>query len=153
MIFLTPHIIHGADDLAAVYKAKVEERDAFLATVYGSNYKDDEFYEQLPSLEDGKYTEDEMDRAEKARREELLKQLYDKSGMSLGDGQQPQKPQNPNMEESQTYVPLAPGDGDGGSSGGSFDSGGGDSPIEPPPPPEAPPPPPPPPPGDGGDGD
>ena len=150
MIFLTPHIIHGADDLAAVYKAKVEERDAFLATVYGSNFRDDEFYEQLPSLEDGKYTEDEMDKAEKGRRQELLKQLYDKSGMSFGEpADQPQKPQNSGMEESQTYVPLAPGDGEGG-----FDSGGGnDSGIEPTPPPEVPPPPPPPP-GDGGsDGD
>lgn len=150
MIFLTPHIIHGADDLAAVYKAKVEERDAFLATVYGSNFKDDDFYDKLPSLEDGKYTEDDMDRAERSRREDLLKQLYDKSGMSYGDPiEQPQKPQNSGMEESQTYVPLAPSDGDGG---GVMDAGGGADVSDLPASPE-PPPPPPPPAGEAGDGE
>lgn len=151
MIFLTPHIIHGADDLAAVYKAKVEERDAFLATVYGSNFKDDDFYDKLPSLEDGKYTEDEMDRAERSRREDLLKQLYDKSGMSIGDpGEQPQKPQNSGMEESQTYVPLAPGDGEGN---GVMDAGGGGEGAGDIPSPPEPPPPPPPPVGEGSDGE
>ena len=72
MIFMTPHIIHGADDLAAVYKAKIEERDQFLASIYGEGHVDDDFYAMLPTKEDGAYTTSESDESEKQRREELL---------------------------------------------------------------------------------
>ena len=156
MIFLTPHIIHGADDLAAVYKTKVEERDQFLASVFGSNHVKDDFYSMLPTKEDGVYTPDESDRQEKARREELLKQLYDSSagiqsppkpaqgengdavdgGKPTIDGKPANGPKGA-KDESPVYVPITPDEGGGGDGGGMG--------AEPPPPPDMPEPPPPPP--------
>jgi general secretion pathway protein D len=144
MIFLTPHIIHGADDLAAVYKSKVEERDQFLASIYGSGHVNDDFYALLPTREDGVYKPDELDKAEKARREELLNQMYRSSGN--GEPQKVITPSDaPKPEEGEVYVPLG---GDGGGDGGS--GGGGGEALEPPPPPMDPPPEPEPPMGDDG---
>lgn len=142
MIFLTPHVIHGADDLAAVYKAKVDERDQFLSSIYGSGYRDDDFYAMLPTKEDGEYHADESDNLERARREEMLKQMYLDS--------QPWKPAPPpaageegaakkgKLEEGEVFVPMSPGDEGGpGEIGGGGGTGGGGVP-----PPEAPEPPP-----------
>lgn len=144
MIFLTPHIIHGADDLAQVYKAKIEERDQYLAAVFGSSHVDDDFYALLPTREDGQYVADDSDKAEKARREEMLKQMYDSTGqnqggpVNKGDGEEGDEPKGQKMDETPTYVPLAPGDMDGGG-GDMGGGGGGDNVPEPPPPPEPPP--------------
>lgn len=133
MIFLTPHVIHGADDLAAVYKAKIDERDQFLAAIYGSGHVDDDFYAMLPTKEDGVYQPSAADEEEKKRREELLKQM--------NESQAPPPPQpregedeRPDNREDPVYVPLSPGD-DSDFGGG----GGGGDPVEPPPPPEPPP--------------
>lgn len=144
MIFLTPHIIHGADDLAAVYKAKVDERDQFLAAVYGSDYKDDDFYSALPTQQDGVYQQDERDAAEKQRRDDMLRQMQENASGGYaplnppptedGDGNA-NKPTGTKMDESPVYVPLSPEGGTGGDIGG----GGGDGIPEPPPPPEPPP--------------
>lgn len=139
MIFLTPHIIHGADDLAAVYKSKIEERDQFLASIYGSSHVDDDFYAMLPTKEDGIYVASEADEAERKRREELIKQMYE-------SGSLPPRPSEPSEEgedsgapagnpEDPVYVPMAPGDID---SGGGDMGGGAMEPVEPPPPPEPP---------------
>ena len=155
MIFLTPHIIHGADDLAAVYKTKVEERDQFLASVFGASHVKDDFYAMLPTKEDGVYTPDDSDRQEKSRREELLKQMYDSSSgiqppvkPSDQEGQENGEPKSQDgkgtgggkgaKDETPVYVPISPDEGGGGDMGG---GGGGE--IPPPPEmPEAPPPPP-----------
>lgn len=144
MIFLTPHVIHGADDLAAVYKAKVEERDQFLASIYGSGYRDEDFYALLPTNADGEYHADESDAQEKARREALLKQMDADSqpwkpqqGATGGAGlQMNNQGDKGKIEEGEVFVPLSPGD-DGGAIGGGGDAGGmpPDAP-EPPPPPE-----------------
>lgn len=153
MIFLTPHIIHGADDLAAVYKTKVEERDQFLASVFGSGHIKDDFYAMLPTKEDGIYSPDESDRQEKARREELLKQMYDSSAgiqppvknAESGDNAEGKSQEGKNgaggkaaKDDSPVYVPITPDEG------GSSDMGNGMG-AEPPPPPEMPEAPPPPP--------
>lgn len=61
MIFLTPHIVHGANDLAAIYQQKVAERDELLAKVYGSSFKEDDFYRSLPRPEDGQFHADAFD--------------------------------------------------------------------------------------------
>lgn len=138
MIFLTPHIIHGADDLAAVYKSKVEERDQFLASIYGSGHVDDDFYALLPTREDGLYKPDDMDKAEKARRDELLDQMYRSTGSNT-----PAKPaatEPAKADEGEVYVPLGAGGGGNGDDGG---GGGGGGDMEPPPmepPPMEPPP-------------
>ena len=150
MIFLTPHIIHGADDLAAVYKQKLEERDQILASIFGSDHIKDDFYAMLPTKEDGKYVPDDIDRVEAARREEMLKEMYEGSGLSETRPSQPpdeekkaQKDKDNQKrkdkgDETPTYVPMS-GSGDSGDGGGGMD-GGGDG-LAPAPPPAPPPPP------------
>jgi general secretion pathway protein D len=151
MIFLTPHIVHGADDLAAVYKSKVEERDQFLASIYGSGHVNDDFYALLPTRDDGLYKPDEQDKAEKLRREELLNQMYQSTGPGGGASKAivPIEGEVKPADEGAIYVPLS-GEGSGGDSGGGGmgggDMGGGGEP----PPPMDPPPEPEPPMGDGG---
>ena len=151
MIFLTPHIIHGADDLAAVYKQKLEERDQILASIFGSDHIKDDFYAMLPTKEDGKYVPDDIDRIEAARREEMLKEMYEGSGLSETRPSQPpdeekkaqkdkeNQKKKEKGDETPTYVPMS-GSGDSGDGGGGMDGGGGDGPAPAPPP--APPPPP-----------
>ena len=46
MIFLTPHVVFGANDLAAIYKEKVEERDGMLKSAFGFD-EDSDFYQAL----------------------------------------------------------------------------------------------------------
>ena len=48
MIFLTPHIIFGENDLAKVYQDKINERDNFLVDAYGESIFDSEFYASIP---------------------------------------------------------------------------------------------------------
>lgn len=139
MIFLTPHIIHGADDMAAVYASKLEDRDQYLASIYGSKFAEDDFYKMLPTREDGTYVASDMDKNEKERRESLLRQLYENSA---GPQPKPKKPEDEKglpsdssdkglpKDDSPVYVPLS---GEGG--GGDMGSGGGGD-IAPPPPPE-----------------
>ncbi len=141
MIFLTPHIVHGADDLAAVYKSKVEERDQFLASIYGSGHVNDDFYALLPTRDDGLYKPDEQDKAEKTRREELLNQMYQSTGPGGGPSKAiaPPNGEAKSPDESAIYVPLSGegGNGAGGDGGGGM--GGGDMGGEPPPPMDPPP--------------
>lgn len=138
MIFLTPHIIHGADDLAAVYKAKIEERDQFLASVYGSGHVDDDFYAMLPTKEDGVYQPSEADELEKKRREELMKQMYEADAAppshQKSEDEDDSKATKSGSPEDPVYVPLSSGD-EGGDMGGGGGGGGMDQ-VEPPPPPE-----------------
>jgi general secretion pathway protein D len=77
MVFLTPHVVHGADDLASIYQSKIKERDEYLEYVYGSSYKDDRFYAMLPKAEDGKYVPDARDDDEKRRRDEIRSSYLD----------------------------------------------------------------------------
>jgi general secretion pathway protein D len=146
MIFLTPHIIHGADDMAAVYAAKLEERDQYLATIFGSRYAEDDFYKMLPTKEDGSYVSSEMDKLEKDRREALLRQLYESSNPTAHPQQKFKKAEESKGEilnsktpkdDAPVYVPLS---GDGSGSGDVGAGAGGDiapPPLEPPPEPES----------------
>lgn len=67
VIFLTPHIIHGPGDLAAIYERKVKERNEMLVAMYGSKVEKSEFYKKLPKLSDGAYKPDEIDRVEEQK--------------------------------------------------------------------------------------
>lgn len=126
VIFLTPHVIHGADDLAAIYQSKVKERDEYLEYVYGNSFKDDRFYALLPKAEDGAYRADASDINEKRRREDVLKSIYDD-----------ETPPNPaatgesKTDTSPTPVPMNATLGGSGGGGGSF-GGGGESYAPPP---------------------
>jgi general secretion pathway protein D len=135
MIFLTPHIVHGADDLAAVYKSKVEERDQFLASIYGSGHVNDDFYALLPTRDDGIYKPDEQDKAEKARREELLNQMYQSTGPGGGASKAitPPDAEAKPQDEGAIYVPLSGEGGNGSAGGGGGDGGMGGGEMEPPP--------------------
>jgi general secretion pathway protein D len=148
MIFLTPHVIHGADDLASVYKAKIDERDQFMDSIYGSGYADSDFYAMLPTKEDGQYIADPADEDEKKRRTEMLQQMYDSAGTGASAPIATEPTAAP-VDESPVFVPVSPDSGGGGDfNGGGGDGGGG---VEPPPPPPEPEPMPEPM-GDGGDG-
>ena len=149
MIFLTPHIIHGADDLAAVYKQKLEERDQILASIFGSDHIKDDFYAMLPTKEDGQYVPDDIDRVEAARREEMLKVMYEGSGESETSPSQPPSDEKKaakaiendrkaeKIDESPTYVPMAgSGDSSDGAAGGGSDGAVDAAPPPPPPPAE-----------------
>lgn len=74
VVFLTPHVVHGAQDLAAIYKAKMKERDEYFSALYGDDFKEGDFYKTLPKEEDGAYKPSEIDEAEEKR---LLKQRED----------------------------------------------------------------------------
>ena len=68
IIFITPHIVHGAADLASIYKTKIEERDQFINQLYGSNYKNSDFYKQIPQLKDGEYNPNKIEELEEKNR-------------------------------------------------------------------------------------
>lgn len=80
VIFITPHIVHGPEDLAAIYKAKVSERDQMLEDMYGWNYDSDDFYKRLPSKQAGEYIPTEIDAAESKASAERRQQTLENMG-------------------------------------------------------------------------
>lgn len=156
VIFLTPHIIHGADDLAAVYANKIQQRDEFLEQVYGSGFKDDKFYAQMPSKADGEYHPDEHDKVDKERRERMVHEMMEDAREIENKPKKSDEideESRPSADDPVTVPMASPadggGEGGGGSSlaapppppppgGGGDDGGGGgfDEPPPPPPPPE-----------------
>jgi general secretion pathway protein D len=155
MIFLTPYIVHGADDLAAIYDRKIKERDEFFRIIYGKSFQEEEFYKMLPSPQDGLYQADPLDEAERVQRQARLQKMREET-LGTGDGQPvkasgeaEQQPEEP------TTVPQPVGGGAdeggngvvggdvtlespvmGGGGGGGGDVVGGGDVAEPPPPPE-----------------
>lgn len=136
VIFLTPHVIHGADDLAAIYQSKIKERDEYLEHVYGNSFKEDRFYALLPKAEDGVYRADASDDDEKRRRESVLKSIYEDETPS--QDQSGVKPEQKADITAPTPVPMNAtlgGSGGGGGGGGNFDVGAPVGTMPPPPPP------------------
>jgi general secretion pathway protein D len=80
MIFLTPHVVHGANDLAAIYQRKVEERDEILQKVYGTDFQGEDFYRLLPKKEDGIYQADAFDTIDREKRERRHRELMKDMG-------------------------------------------------------------------------
>lgn len=79
MIFLTPHVVYGANDLAAIYERKVSERDELLRTAFGSR-EGDPFMAALPTFEDGRYRPTPFDEIEERRHQEFLEELREDMG-------------------------------------------------------------------------
>lgn len=134
VIFLTPHIIHGADDLAAVYQAKIKERDDFMQQVYGSRFKKDDFYALLPKAADGEHKPDESEIREKELREQAMREPQvtsenENSGENANDSAEG----NETLQSEPVPVPFI-----GGGSGSGSSEGAGGAPLPPPPPPAAP---------------
>jgi general secretion pathway protein D len=139
MIFLTPHIVYGANDLAAIYDKKIQERDDLMAKAFGTD-EDDEFLKALPGKEAGRYRPDDNDAREEREQEMLRRQQQEDRGdvdekpmPRPGIGERPEDP---------TTVPVPLGgfeDMSGGPTPGAS-SMDGDLPPPPPPPPVAVPP-------------
>ncbi len=130
MIFITPHVVHGADDLAAIYEGKVKERDEFFAKVYGSNYEDDNFYKLLPKKEDGVFKADAFDVLDKQNRARLMKDLRQDMGYSNQEIKQIEAGEGVASEvderrDEELTLPSVGGDGEGGGGDFSAPSGGG----------------------------
>ena len=77
VIFLRPHIVHSAEDLAEIYRRKLKERDKFLDDVGSATDPDDDFYSLLPKLEDGEYHSNTVDEMERRKLEEMRRELYE----------------------------------------------------------------------------
>ena len=84
MVFIRPFVVHGSQDLAAIYEKKVDERDEFLNKVYGSQFKKSDFYTKLPKRGDADVKQDAFDVAEEQTREDLKKQLERDMGYKTG---------------------------------------------------------------------
>ena len=84
MIFLTPYVVYGANDLAKIYETKVKERDEMMKTAFGYEDEDD-FSKAMPSLEDGKYRPDGYDIVGERKREQFLKSLRKEMGYTSED--------------------------------------------------------------------
>ncbi len=148
MIFLTPHVVYGANDLAAIYDKKIAERDEMMAASFGTD-SDDDFVKALPSKADGQYRPDEIDALEEKDQEELRRQMREDRGMGssapMGAAEtmkEKDDPSKPGHEEGTTVPMPMNGFEDGGTSNGNpgeaggVEGGGIPSPPPPPPPPE-----------------
>jgi general secretion pathway protein D len=142
MIFLTPHVVYGANDLAAIYDKKVAERDELMANAFGSD-SDDDFVKAMPSRADGQYKPDEIDALEEKDQEDLRRQMREDRGMiptaPQGAAQTIDAKGTPGHEEGTTVPMPMNGFEDGGTSMGgpiSGDNGaeGSAIPQSPPPP-------------------
>ena len=80
MIFITPHIVHGAADLAAIYRRKVRERNQVFDDIYGEDHVDHDFNKRLRHLEDGLYKPTELDKAEDKRIREQRRVFLESMG-------------------------------------------------------------------------
>lgn len=137
MIFLTPHVVYGANDLAAIYEKSVAERDRMMAQAFGTD-EDDEFMRALPSKEAGKYKPNEDDVQEDREMEQMRRQMREeKSGREPGTPPA-SNPEGESRPEDPTTVPFSPEGGDDGL-GGALIPEGGDAGAPPPPPPPPPP--------------
>lgn len=129
MIFLTPHVVYGANDLAAIYDKKVAERDEMMANAFGSD-SDDDFTKALPTRADGQYKPDEMDALEEKDSEELRRQMREDRGMAQpGASVAPPVQDDKAMNHEETTVPMpVQGFDDGGFSSPSGGDSSGSSP-------------------------
>ena len=118
VIFLKPHIVHNAGDLAEIYRRKIKERDIFLDSVGEGTDPDDDFYSLLPRLEEGEYHSDTVDEMERRKLEEMRRELYeiirDESNSGYPLRLAPEEPQvveppvvEPQVVEPQVVEPAA----------------------------------------------
>lgn len=84
-IFLTPYIVHGANDLAAIYEKKIDERDEILKRIYGSDFDEDDFYKSLPTKADGLYRADAFDVIDEKRKADRDREMMRDLGYEKAD--------------------------------------------------------------------
>ena len=149
MIFITPHIVYGANDLAQIYEKKVKERDELLAASFGT--RSTNFDKRLPTLEQGSYKADDYDRMEEESEKKFLNEVRKDAGYTAEEvdklkkvDENREKPGDKSLEngeggepkdiEESITVPMDGPSDEGGTYGGG-DTGGMATPIPPPPPP------------------
>ncbi len=137
MIFLTPHVVYGANDLAAIYDKSVAERDKLMSQAFGSD-EDDEFMQALPNKEAGKYKPDENDLQEEREMEAMRRQMLEDKGGITPSASPAAGAEGESRPEDPTTVPFSPEGGDD-SFGGAVPDGGDPGSVPPPPPPPPPP--------------
>ena len=110
VIFITPHIVHGAEDLAVIYKRKLKERDEYFEAVFGRRYANNDFYRSLPNEEAGQYKptrEDLLEDKRQAKTNEELRKMMD-AGANNNNSE---NNNNLNGKDDALTVPV-PGGGD-----------------------------------------
>lgn len=147
MIFLTPHVVYGANDLSAIYDKKIAERDALMDAAWGD--KDDDFMQALPTKDEGKYKPDEIDALEEKSGEDMRRQMQEDRGLiepaSSGGGSLPTPDSDGSAGDDTSTLPVPMNNFEDGGPLGGPDAGavpggaeGGVSPPIPPPPPAEP---------------
>jgi len=113
LMFMTPYIVHGANDLADIYATKRRQMDEFLFRAFGSKFRKSKFYKRIPTYADGRYIQTEADLYEQQNRKSMLDGIYNDAA-----GAQPGEIVNSsNIDTSPISVPS-------GSFGGGYDGGG-----------------------------
>jgi general secretion pathway protein D len=79
MMFMTPYIIHGANDLADIYATKRRQMDEFLFRSFGSKFRKSRFYKRIPTYADGRYLQTEADLYEQQTRKKMKDTMYNDS--------------------------------------------------------------------------
>ena len=136
MIFITPYVVYGANDLAAIYRKKINERDSILSAAFGAD-PDDAFNLSMPNLSDGEYQPNSIDEYEEQQQKEFLEEMRREMGYNSVPGDGAALPSSSGQDEEPTTVPMMDGEfeGDDGGMSDSFDNAP-ETPIdsEPPPP-------------------
>lgn len=102
IMFITPHVIHGPGDLAAIYKAKLDERDEFMKKVYGKSIMNSEFYRLMPGYKHGMYNPTEQEKIEDMRRDKERKETLEVMGYT----KEKSKPKSPFKDSVERTVPI-----------------------------------------------
>jgi general secretion pathway protein D len=114
MIFLTPHVVYGANDLAAIYREKVKERDSLLNAAFGAD-EDDPFNQAMPTQAEGRYEPNAYDELEEKRHQRFLKELREDMGYDQPLGEGKRGDDGAPVETDPTTIPLQlQGDYEGG---------------------------------------
>lgn len=123
MIFITPYVVRGSEDLAKIYEKKVRERDEFLNAFYGKDFRERETFKRMPGQDRGKLPPPSPDVTSPS--DEPKPTETPKANGPDGGAKLPSEDPNPI---------VVPGSGGGGGAVFSGGDGGGGAPPPPPPP-------------------
>lgn len=84
MIFMTPHIVYGGNDLAAIYKRKLKEQNELMKVAFNTE-QDEANRRWLPPIEAGQFVPDGYDKHELKKRQQFLEELRKDMGYSKAD--------------------------------------------------------------------
>lgn len=103
MIFITPHIVYGGNDLASIYNKKLEEQSELMKVAFGED--DSEANEWTPKNDSGNYVPDAYDIQEKKNQEKFLEELRKDMGYEPTDIEKLKNEEARQKLEEPTVVP------------------------------------------------